>query len=208
MGATPWVPALLTGAITLASFAVAHALLITPLVEPPEGMGPLVAYGVMLGAPILLGTPFALVASFLAALAWRVSRRRERLASWRFGAALALGPLPAVAAMLLVEPTSEGPPAGPVLAAVFGSAFALPGLVGLWAGGPRAAVLLGLTAIAFSAPLTPFVAAGPPVLLVGLFVAAILGVLVLSGVWMERLVGWWSRRRARGRVEETHPPPA
>lgn len=194
-------PALLTGALSLLAFGLAHVAFITWVPSPPQdGAAPpplALRMLVMLVAPIALGALFAIAASLLAAGAWTFARG-ERLRSARLGIALAAALVPPVALSLVHGPYGEETPTAAQVGLVMAAIFLGPASLAAHWGGPRAGLSAGAAGLVLVAPWTLFLMPSGLVGWVIPFVVSLFAILLTSGLLMARLSEAISRRAQVG----------
>lgn len=195
-------PAFLTAGAALLAFGVAHMAFITWAADRSEDASLALRLLVMLGAPIMVGVPFAVVATLLNVLAWRAAAG-TRLASWRYGALLASALVPPVALSLVHGPYGDELPGAPAMVATFAGVFLLPALIGTAVAGWRVGPLVALAALPLVLPWTMFMLGSGVGGWVAPFVASLFLILVGSGWLMGRL----SRRGDPAQKPETSSTP-
>ncbi len=201
----PFKAAFLTAFCALLAFGIAHAAFITWAVPDRSQDSSLFARLVqMLVSPMIVGAPFALFAAVLNAFAWRAAMGTV-LRSWRYGALLASGFVPAIIVALVHGGFGDETAPGFAFPLLISAMFLVPAVIGTVVANIRVGPLIALAGLPFLVPWGAFVLASGISGWIAPFVASILIILIASGCLMERLVAAFTPREAPPVVE---PVPA
>jgi hypothetical protein len=177
--------ALTTAAVSLLAFGLAHAAIITWVVDRSQDSSLLLRLGVMFGAPIMIGAIPATISALVGAAVWRANWQTP-LATAKWGIVMASAILPALVLNLSIGPSGDAPAAW-AMPLIFAGVVLVPAALGGWFARSRYGLLAGLAALPIGLMLSFFIQAEALGGWTAAFVASIFAILLASGWLMNKV---------------------